>query len=265
MSRRRRRLAGMWTGRVDSWHEHVMTTPAFARIRDAVITRAAITGDDDVVDLGAGTGFLSLAVADRARSVLAVDVAPAMLEELQASAERDNHANVSVQVADLCRLDLPAGSIDVIVSNYALHHLPHAEKRELLARARNWLRPGGRIVIADMMFGRGGSAHDRKVLASKVNTLIRKGPGGVWRVVKNLVRFGFGLGTERPAPPQFWIRALRDAGFRDPSYAPIIAEAGMVCATVSPLPTAVTRRRTRPTRRTAAATASGTSQHATGG
>lgn len=225
-----------------------MTTPAFARIREAVVAQAGITGDDDVVDLGAGTGFLSLAVAHQARSVLAVDVAPAMLDELQAAADRANYANIRVQVADLCSLDLPPGSVDVIVSNYALHHLPHADKRALLARARNWLRPGGRIVIADMMFGRGGSAHDRKVLVSKVNTLARKGPGGVWRVVKNVVRFGVGIGSERPAPPQFWVRAARDAGFRDPTYVPLVAEAGMVCATVSPLPAAVLRRRARPAR-----------------
>lgn len=244
MSGRRRRLARMWGSRVASWHEHVTTGDGFDRIRERVLEQARIVGSDVVVDLGAGTGFLTFAAAPHAASVIAVDVAAPMVAQLQQLAAAAGHTHVTARVADLAEFDLPAGSVDVVVSNYALHHLSHADKRALLTRARRWLRPDGRIVVADMMFGRGGSAHDRRVLRQKVVTLAGKGPGGVWRIVKNLVRFGLGVGSERPAPPEFWLRAFRDAGLRGATYQPVVAEAGLVYAVVPPYLTT-----TRPVRR----------------
>ncbi len=171
-------------------------------------------------------------LAPLVRTVLAVDLSGGMLDALEAASATARLTNVRCQIADLATLDLPDHSVDLIVSNYALHHLEHADKRALASRATHWLRPGGRIVIADMMFGRGGSAHDRRVLREKVRQLLGKGPGGVWRIVKNLVRFGLGIGTERPASPEFWLRALADAGFVDVHHATVIAEAGIVSGRV---------------------------------
>lgn len=232
MNKRGRRLTRMWGGRVNTWHQHVMASEGFDRIREQVLALAEPGIDDDAVDLGAGTGFVTLPLAEQTRSVIAVDVAPQMTSELEAAATRQGLTNVAVRVADLAEFDLPEASIDIVVSNYALHHLEHADKQALLVRARRWLRPGGRIVIADMMFGRGATAHDRRVLASKSVALLRKGPGGVWRIVKNLFRFGLGVGSERPASPQFWLEAFKDAGFDDARFVSVVAEAGIVVATV---------------------------------
>jgi len=115
-----------------------------------------------------------------------------------------------------------------VVSSYALHHLPDAEKQALVTRAARWLRPGGRLVVADMMFGRGGSQRDRQILRQKVIALAAKGPGGWWRIAKNLTRYGLGVGHEYPASPEFWQRALRDAGLVAVGFQPVIAEAGLV-------------------------------------
>jgi hypothetical protein len=84
-------------------------------------------------------------------------------------------------------------------------------------------------VIADMMFGRGGSPRDRQILHQKVIALAAKGPGGWWRIAKNLGRYGLGVGQEHPATPEFWQAALRDAGFTDVRFQPVVAEAGLVC------------------------------------
>ena len=98
--------------------------------------------------------------------------------------------------------------------------------RRQAARA---LRPGGRLVVADMMFGRGGSRRDRDILRQKVTALADKGIGGWWRIAKNLTRYGLGVGHEHPAPPEFWQQALRDAGLVKVRFAPVAAEAGIVC------------------------------------
>jgi hypothetical protein len=91
-------------------------------------------------------------------------------------------------------------------------------------------------VIADMMFGRGLTSQDRKIIATKVKSLLAKGPGGFVRVVKNLFRFGLRRGTELPATPEFWVRAAESAGFSSVCYRSIVAEAGLLTASASAPP-----------------------------
>ena len=79
------------------------------------------------------------------------------------------------------------------------------------------------------MFGRGGSRRDRAILRQKVAALAAKGIGGWWRIAKNLTRYGLRVGPERPATPEFWQQALRDAGLAEVCFEPVAAEAGIVC------------------------------------
>lgn len=225
-------LRAMWDGRTGSWHEHVNTSPHFDRVRDETIAAAALTADDRVVDLGAGTGFLTLTVATDVDRVLAIDLSQRMLDVLADRARDLDLDNVTTLTADLSTVTLEPASVDAIVSSYALHHLHDADKIAVLERARTWLAPGGRIVIADMMFGRGRTADDRRIIRQKVVALLKKGPGGAWRVAKNLVRFGLRRGSELPASSEFWVRALEGAGFLDVRYRSIVAEAGLVSARV---------------------------------
>ncbi len=220
-------LERQWNKRVDGWHSHVTSAAAFEKVLARLLEVAQPRPSDVCVDLGAGTGFVALALAPRVSSVLAVDISPAMAESLGQRA-REAGCNLATAVCDLSDLRLPEASTDLIVSSYALHHLLTADKRALVARAARWLRPGGRLVIADMMFGRGGSERDRAILRQKVVALAAKGPGGWWRIAKNLGRYGLGVGQEHPVPPETWVRALRDAGFAEVEFEPIVAEAGLV-------------------------------------
>jgi ubiquinone/menaquinone biosynthesis C-methylase UbiE len=167
-------------------------------------------------------------------SVHAVDISPAMTESLADWAAEAGLAKVSTEVTDLKDLRLPPSCADLIFSSYALHHLADADKRALTARAAQWLRPGGRLVIADMMFGRGGSRRDRAILRQKVTALAAKGIGGWWRIAKNLTRYGLRIGAEHPATPEFWQQALHDAGLAEVCFQPVAAEAGLVCGVRPP-------------------------------
>jgi ubiquinone/menaquinone biosynthesis C-methylase UbiE len=217
-----------WDQRVVPWHAHVTSAEAFGTVRDRILVLSQPQPSDVCVDLGAGTGFVTMELAPRVASVLAIDFSPAMTNAVAERAADAGLGNVSAEVADLKDLLLPAGYADLIVSNYALHHLADADKRALTARAAQWLRPGGRLVIADMMFGRGGSPRDRAILRQKVAVLAAKGVGGWWRIAKNLTRYGLGVGHEHPATPEFWQEALRDAGLAEVSFQPVAAEAGIV-------------------------------------
>jgi ubiquinone/menaquinone biosynthesis C-methylase UbiE len=218
-----------WDRRVEKWHSHVTSAEAFGKVLDRLIQLSSPKLTDACVDLGAGTGFVVTALAPLVSSVLAVDVSTAMATSLAERAAEGGLHNVSVQVSDIRELQLPPASVDLVVSSYALHHLQHADKRALVARAAQWLRPGGRLVIADMMFGRGGSQRDRDILHQKVTALAAKGPGGWWRIGKNLTRYGLGIGQEHPATPEFWKSALHDAKLADVVFQPVVAEAGIVC------------------------------------
>jgi ubiquinone/menaquinone biosynthesis C-methylase UbiE len=221
-------LVRTWDKRVDGWHAHVTSTAAFEKVLGRVLEVSCPRPTDACVDLGAGTGFVTTTLAPRVQSVLAVDISPAMVKSLAEQAAEAGLGNVRAQVADLAELELPADSVDLIVTNYALHHLRDPDKRALVARTARWLKPGGRLVIADMMFGHGGSQRDREILLQKVTSLAAKGPGGWWRIAKNLTRYGLGVGQEHPATPEFWQAALRDAGFAEVVFEPIAAEAGIV-------------------------------------
>jgi ubiquinone/menaquinone biosynthesis C-methylase UbiE len=217
-----------WNKRVGQWHSHVTSSAAFEKVLESLLAAAGPRPDDVCVDLGAGTGFVTLALAPKVSSVLAVDIATAMTEMLEARVAEAGLMNVSTLAADLTTLRLRPASTDLIVSSYVLHHLPDSGKRALVREAAGWLRPGGRLVIADMMFGRGFSERDRQVLRRKVAALAAKGPGGVWRIAKNLARYGLGVGHEHPASPQFWVAALEDAGCVKVAFQEIVAEAGLV-------------------------------------
>ena len=221
-------LEEKWDRRVEEWHSHVTSAPAFAQVLERLIRFSSPEPTDACVDLGAGTGFVTTALAPLVSSVLAVDISTAMAVTLGERTAHDGLQNVVTEVSDLRQFQLPPASVDLVVSSYVLHHLPDADKRALVARAAQWLRPGGRLVIADMMFGRGRSRRDRDILRQKVTALAAKGPGGWWRIAKNLARYGLGAGHEHPATPEFWQSALRDAGLTDVMFQAVVAEAGIV-------------------------------------
>lgn len=221
-------LVRIWDKRVTGWHTHVTSSAGFEKVRDRLLDVSDPGPADDCVDLGAGTGFLTLPLAGQAGSVVAVDISPAMTESLAAHATRAGLGNIRTEVSDLRTFRMQPASVDLVVSSYALHHLRDPDKRALAAEAARWLRPGGRIVVADMMFGRGASQRDREILRKKAAVLAAKGPGGWWRIAKNLGRYGLRIGHEHPATPQFWEQALRDGGFTDIRFEPVVAEAGII-------------------------------------
>jgi ubiquinone/menaquinone biosynthesis C-methylase UbiE len=202
-----------WDDRVEAW-EDVAAGAAFVALRDRIIERAAPTADDCVVDLGAGTGLVSLAVAPRVHEVAAVDISARMLERLDTAAAADGVRNLRTLEADLRVLPLEDEWATLVVSNYAFHHLDDAGKELALSEARRVLRPGGRLVICDMMFSLSLDGRDRRVIWEKVWAMLKRGPAGVIRILKNAGRVVAGR-WEQPARPETWKEMLEARGFVD--------------------------------------------------
>ena len=218
----------VWDRRARSWDHHGVT--GLAKVIEAVLEHAPVEPGATAVDLGCGTGALSLPLAERGAAVTAVDLSRAMVELLEEKANRAGIGGVTGVVAPVEHLRLPPGSVDLVVTNYALHHLRDGDKQAVVRSAASWLRPGGRLVIGDMMFGRGATARDRAIIGSKVMVMVRRGPGGWWRLAKNVARYTFRL-QERPVSMDTWTAYLRDAGLGDVQAVPVVAEAAVVVGT----------------------------------
>ena len=202
-----------WDDRVEAWEE-VVASDAFLALRDRIVERAAPTADDRVVDLGAGTGLVSLAVAPRVQEVVAVDISSRMIERLEAAATADGISNLRALEADLRVLPLEDEWATLVVSNYAFHHLDDAGKELALSEARRVLQPGGRLVICDMMFSLSLDTRDRRVIWEKVAAMLKRGPAGVVRILKNAGRI-VARRWEQPARPEAWVEMLEARGFVD--------------------------------------------------
>jgi ubiquinone/menaquinone biosynthesis C-methylase UbiE len=182
------------------------------------------------VDVGAGTGLLTLALASCGVQVWAVDISPSMCTYLRAKAASAGFDAVETVVASAVSLPLVDGCADLLVSNYCFHHLSEADERRALAEAYRVLRPDGRLVFGDMMFALGlGQARDRKVVSDKIAGMLRKGPGGVVRLAKNGMRV-LSRRWERPARAGWWATALDEAGFVDVAVEELPHEGGIAVA-----------------------------------
>jgi SAM-dependent methyltransferase len=104
-----------------------------------------------VVDLGAGTGQFAVAAARRFGRVIAVDVSPAMVAALRAKAEADGLGNLTAERAGFLSFD-PGGPVDGVFTRHALHQLPDFWKAVALQRIADMLRPGGVLVLRDLIF-----------------------------------------------------------------------------------------------------------------
>jgi ubiquinone/menaquinone biosynthesis C-methylase UbiE/biotin operon repressor len=103
----------------------------------------------DVADLGAGEGTLSQLLAKRARKVIAVDISERMVEVGTQLAKEHGFTNLEYRLGDLEEPPIADSSIDLAVFSQALHHANSPNKA--IAAARRVLRPGGRLVILDLL------------------------------------------------------------------------------------------------------------------
>jgi ubiquinone/menaquinone biosynthesis C-methylase UbiE len=195
-----------------------------------VITEARPEPGEHAVDLGCGSGQVTLALAGKTASVLAIDVSQKMIDLLLENARESGVNNVEGKAIPIEQLDFAPSSVDLVVSNYALHHLRDDDKASTVRRVNGWLRPGGRFVVGDMMFGRGGDSRDREIIASKVSLMIRKGPKGWWRIAKNTGRYVFRT-QERPVSMAAWVEMFEEAGFAGVAAVPVVNEAAVVVGT----------------------------------
>ena len=113
---------------------------AFARLLDT-----AIAPDARILEIGCGTGQMSLYLAHADRIVIGADLTRASLRLGAAAARRFGVSGVQFVETDLHRPGLQAGAFDVVYASGVLHHTPHP--RQSFVQLVPLLRPGGVIVL----------------------------------------------------------------------------------------------------------------------
>jgi SAM-dependent methyltransferase len=217
----------VWGRRTASWDRE--GAQGLTTIVQAVLDRSRTSPDTVAVDLGCGSGQVTLPLAPRCAQVLAIDVNGQAIEMLDRKAHAAEIENIQTMTQPIQGLALESASLDLVVTNYALHHLSNGDKREVLAHAYDWLRPGGQLVIGDMMLGRGTASGDREIIAAKVRTMMVRGPAGWWRIVKNLWRFALRV-KEKPLPIPAWEAIVSGAGFENVQTTRIVQEGCVLSA-----------------------------------
>lgn len=99
-----------------------------------------------MLEIGCGTGTFSRLLAKRAEKVVAVDLSPTMIEVAKQQSGR--HTNIDFQVADILSWKFPVEQFDAILSIATVHHLP---LETLLPKLKMALKPGGKLVILDLL------------------------------------------------------------------------------------------------------------------
>ncbi len=156
------------------------------------VALASLKEGETVLDLGSGAGFDGFLAANkvgRKGKVIGVDMTPEMIEKARENAKKGNYDNVEFRLGEIENIPAADNSVDAVISNCVINLAP--DKRQVFKEAFRVLRPGGRLMVSDLV-------------------LLKELP----EVIKNSVEAYIGC-LSGAIMKDDYIGAIKNAGFRD--------------------------------------------------
>jgi len=154
-NRQLKKIREQFTATADVFAENVRTMRAKQGERLAECVTAGFAGVSEAlaIDVACGPGTFTRPLAARVRHAVGVDLTPAMIEKARAEAARAGITNIEFVCGDVYALPFAGGVADIVSCGYAVHHM--LEPSRAVAEMARVLRPGGRVVINDIIVEEG--------------------------------------------------------------------------------------------------------------
>jgi len=156
------------------------------------IALATLKEGETVLDLGSGAGFDCFLAADKVGEngkVIGVDMTPEMVQKARDNARRGGYRNVEFRLGKIENLPVADNLADAILSNCVINLVP--DKRKVFREAFRVLKPGGRLIVSDIV-------------------LVKELPP----VIKNSVEAYVGCLSGAITEDEY-VRTVEEAGFQD--------------------------------------------------
>jgi ubiquinone/menaquinone biosynthesis C-methylase UbiE len=121
-------------------------------LRQMTVNLAGVKPGDRVLEVGCGTGTLTLAAARQAGpsgKVFGIDVLPGMIEVSQRKAAQAR-LDVTFQSGSIDDIPFPAGQFNVVMCSFMIFHMPEAVRRKGIGEIYRVLKPQGRFLVLDV-------------------------------------------------------------------------------------------------------------------
>ncbi|MFZ4858155.1 MAG: class I SAM-dependent methyltransferase [Desulfuromonadaceae bacterium] len=140
-----------------NWDEEPRRVKVATEVAAAISNTLNLSNAWDALDMGCGTGLVTLALAPQLGTITGIDSSGAMLAKLLEKVKASGITNVKTALCDLSGGELPEGTFHLIISAMTLHHIKDPET--LLSSLRSRLYPGGWVAFADLE-AEDGSFHE---------------------------------------------------------------------------------------------------------
>jgi ubiquinone/menaquinone biosynthesis C-methylase UbiE len=142
------KLENVFDVKAATWDENPRRAKMAKVIAEAMRQAASLNDNMRAMELGCGTGLVSVLLSPSLKEVTAVDTSEQMLKVLDEKLRKNNISNIKTKLADLTKDEVFDERFDFIFSGMVFHHIEQYET--VLKKFYELLNDGGYVCIADL-------------------------------------------------------------------------------------------------------------------